>query len=236
MRTRDEIFTEVLTRNNRTTTDGFVSDTDLKNWYRDANKWAASRHKWPMTEGRLSTTFTTGLGENSDEWNFEGYKGDAIRLITIGGKRLTRLNYNDYQILKEEATGADDRVWAMYGNTVFINPLADVSGTLVVYGQYQPAIDLTDETSITVFSDWDEEANEAILEKMTSYLKRREHLPQEAELHDNRARDILDEKYKLILDEKFNETQTPERGGMWERVDVIGGTLQDDLYNRDQFL
>src|SRR3990167_4083415 len=62
MKTRDDIFTEVLVRNNRTTTDGFITDTNLKAWYRDAHVWASAYHKWPFSEGRVSTTFTTGGG------------------------------------------------------------------------------------------------------------------------------------------------------------------------------
>lgn len=235
MRTRNDIYTQVLVRNNRTTTDGFVSDTYLNDWYKDAVKWAAAYHKWPMTEGRVSTTFSNGVGSNSDEWYFEGYKADSFRLITVGGERLKPLNFHDYQILLEEKPKSDSRVWAVYGKTLFVNPNADVSGTMVAYGQYQPAVDPTDETGTTIFTDWDDEANEAIVEKMTSYLKRREHLIEESELHDSRAVAKLDEVYKRILEERYKEEQTPERGGMWERVDVLNGGLEDELYQRDQF-
>lgn len=235
MKTRDQIFTEVLVRNNRTTTDGFISDTYLKNWYRDANIWAAARHKWPFTEGRVETTYTTGSGPNSDEFYFEGYKADSFRIVTIGGKRLEKLKFEDYVILKEEAPDADDRVYTDFGRTMLINPKADVSGTLVAYGQYTPAIDTTDESGVTVFSNYDDEGNEAIIEKMTAYLKRREHLPDEAELHDQRASAKLEELWKNIKDEQYAYQTTPERGGMWKRLDVVEGGLSDDLFQRDQF-
>lgn len=235
MRTRDDIFTEVLVRNNRTTTDGFIDDDNLKDWYRDANIWAAGKFKWPMTLGRVETTFTTGSGPDGDEYYFEGYKADSFRIVTVGGKRLTKLNFEDYLIQREEASGDDARVFSQYGNMMRINPNADVSGTLVAYGQYQPAIDQTDETGITVFSDWNADANEAIVEKMLAYLKRREHLPEEAELHDQRALTKLAEIWKTVQDEKYAFKTTKEREGMWERVDIVEGGLHDEVFNRDQF-
>ena len=86
----------------------------------------------------------------------------------------------------------------------------------------------------TIFSGNNEEGNEAIVEKMTSYLKRREHLMNEAELHDQRAVMKLEEVWKRILDEQYAYQTTPERGGMFTRFDVLEGTVGDEL-NTDQF-
>ena len=220
MRTGIDVFTQVLVRNNRTTTDSFITDANLKTWFRDASVWAASYHKWPMTEGRIQTTFTTGTGPNSDEWNFEGYKADSFRIITVGGKRLRKLNFADYQIFREEETSGDDRVFSDFGRTVYINPNADISGTVVAYGQYQP---IPDEDAATIFTDYDDEGNEALVEKMTSYLKRKEHLAQEAELHDQRAIAKLDEIWKRVLDEQYAYQTHEDRGGMFKRFDVLAG-------------
>jgi len=229
MRTRDNIFNEVLVRNNRTTTDGFITDANLKTWFNDANIWGASYKKWPFTEGRVSTTYTT-----VEEWNFEGYKADSFRILQVGGKRLKKLNFEDYQIFREEEASSNDRVYSDFGKLVFINPNIDASGTLTGWGQYQPIVDVTDETGLTVFSDWDAEGNEAIYEKMSSFLKRREHLTQEAELHDQRANTKLDEIWKRILDEQFKYQTHPTSGGMFERFDVLDGRPTDEI-KRDQF-
>ena len=48
-----------------------------------------------MTEGQTTTFAAT------EEWQFEGYKADAIRCL-IGGSRLTKLNFEDYQTFREE--------------------------------------------------------------------------------------------------------------------------------------
>ena len=230
MKTRDQIFTEVLVRNNRTTTDSFITDTHLKSWFRDAHVWASSYKKWPMTEGRVSTTYTT-----TEEWSIEGYKADSFRMLQIGGSRLKKLNFEDYQTFREELPDADDRVYSDFGRTVFINPNVDLSGTLTAWGQYQPYIDVTDETGVTIFTDFDDEGNEAIVEKMSSYLKRREHLAEESELHDNRAKVKLEEVYKRILDEQFKYQTHESSGGMFERIDIIDGGLYGDTIDRDQF-
>lgn len=230
-----DIQTEVLVRNNRTTTDAFVTDAMLQDWTRQAHKWAASLHKWPFTEGRITTTFAAGTGAGGDEWSFEGYKADSFRLVQVGGKRLLKLNFEDYQILREVEPSADDRVYSDFGRLVFINPEADVSGSLTAYGQYEPVIDPTDLTAATVFSGYDEEGNEAIVEKMTSYLKEREHLPQEVQLHDQRATAKLEEIWKRVLDEQYAYQTHPDRQGMFKRFNVLRGTAEDELVKRDQF-
>lgn len=235
MQTRDEIFTQVLVRNNRTTTDAFITDANLKQWYRDANLWATAFHKWPFTEGRVQTTFATGGGPDSDEWYFEGYKADSFRIVMIGGKRLSKRNLEDYFILREERPEQTDRVYTDFGRYVKINPKADVSGTLVAIGQYQPYIDVTDETGTTLFSSYDEEGNEAIFEKMSGFLKRREHLTQESDLHDQRAVAKLEEIWKRIEDEQFNYKTDPQRGGMFERFNILSGRPTSDEFKRDQF-
>ena len=230
LRTTGDIMTEVLVRNNLTTTDGFITDSILQDWTRMAHKWSSSFHKWPFTEGRISTTFTA-----VEEWDFEGYKTDSFRIIQVGGKRLKKLDFANYQIFREEEPSSDERVFSDFGRTVFINPNIDLSGTLTAWGQYEPNLDPTDLTSLTVFSGYDEEGNEAIVEKMQSYLKRREHLPQEAELHDQRALAKLDEIWKRILDEQYAYQTHPDSGGMFKRFDVLEGAEREEITKRDQF-
>lgn len=230
MRTRDDLFTELLVRNNLTTTDTFITDTFLKNWFRDAHIWASSFHKWPMTEGRLSTTFT-----GSEEWAFEGYKSDSIRMIQIGGKRLTKLNFEDYQTFREEEITANDRVFTDFGRLVFINPNIGLTGTLTAWGQYQPMVDATNETGTTIFTDFDDEGNEGILEKMSSFLKRRLGNVEAAELHDQRAIAKLEEVWKRILEEQYKGQTHPDSGGMFKRINILAGDMSDEIIHRDRF-
>lgn len=224
-----DIITEVLVRNNRTTTDSFITDTMLQSWLKNSHIWAAAQHKWPCTEGRVSTTYA-GI----EEIIFEGYKMDSFRFMQIGGKRLQKVNFENYQQLREEQPSSTMRVYSDYGRTLFINPAMGISGTLVAYGQFQPALDTTDMTAETVFSSWDAEANEAIVEKISSFIKRREHKPDEAEAHDKRASDKLAEVAGRISQEQY-AYQIKTGDGLFKRIDIVQGSFRDDITSRDQF-
>lgn len=239
LRTRDDIFLEVLVRSNRATTDAFVTDAMLKNWFVQAHTWAAGAHKWPATEGRVQTTYTA-----VEEWNFEGYKADSFRIVTIGGKRLQKLNYDDYLLFKEAEPSATDRVYSDFGRTLFINSSVDASGTLVCYGQFTPQIDLTDETGLTVFSGFDEEGNEAIVERMLAYYYSRQSpsasarggkVVSESIVHQQEALTILERLWQRILDEQAMYQTARDRGGMFRRFSVLSGLQDDELWRRDQW-
>lgn len=225
-----DIQNEVLVRNNRTTTDSFITDGMLQDWTRQAHSWASSSHKWPFTEGRVSTTWA-----GTEELNFEGYKADSFRIMQIGGKRLKKLNFRDYQVFREEEPSSSERVFSDYGRLTFINPRVDLSGTLTAWGQYQPNLDPTDLTAETVFSSWDVEGNEALVEKMMAYQKTRERQLEEATLHENKAKAILDEVWARVLEEQYAYQTHADSGGMFERFDVIRGGISDELSKRDQF-
>lgn len=235
MNTRDQVINQVLVRNNRTTTDSFITDTNLSNWWRDAIIWATSYKEWPFTEARDASTTWSGTEQVQYSSFAPEFKTDSIRIMTIGDKRLQKLNFDDYLIFREEQPTGDDRVFTDFNRTIYINPYADVSGTLAVYGQEQVAVDLTDETGTTPFSTYDAEGNEAIYEKMSSFLKRREHLAQEAELHDQRASAKLEEIWKRVQNRQSLYQTHSDRGGMWKRIDVVNGRGVDDNFNEDQF-
>jgi hypothetical protein len=156
-------------------------------------------------------------------------------MILIGGKRVDKMNFEDYLIMREERPQANDRVFSDFGRVLRINPYADVSGTISAFGQYTPKIDATDLTVVTAFSPYDEEGNEAIVEKMTGYLKRREHLPDEAELHDQRTDQKLNQVWEKIQTEQYKYKTGPDSEGMFKFFDVVEGGYRDDLFKRDQF-
>jgi len=237
MRTKTDIITQVLVRNNRETTDAFISDTDLKNWYRDAHIWASGYHKWPFTEGKQSTTYSTSVTDdmgNAVIPLFEGWKSDSIRIMTIGGKRMQKMEFSSFLRFIERNSTSTDRIFSDFGRQIYVNVNADVSGTLTAYGQYTPYIDVTDESGVTIFSDYDEEGNEAMVEKITSYLKRREHLQDEAELHDKKAGEKLEEIWKKTQDEQYGY-QTRDQA-MFNDIDVLSGRGDTDYkFREDQF-
>jgi hypothetical protein len=237
LKTIGDIQTEFLVRNNLTTTDSFLTDQILKDWTNEAHIFCAGYKKWPFTEGRISTTFAS-LATNEDGYLAgsypEGWKSDSIRLMTIGGRRVDKKNFYKFQQFVEDNPSANDRIFTDYNRIYYVNPRIDLSGTIAVWGQYTPVIDLSLPAEVTVFSNYDEEGNEAMVEKITAYLKRRENEPQLAEAHDARASAKLDEVATKIKDEQA-QYQDTDNDGMFKRIDVVNGGFRDDIINRNQF-
>lgn len=231
LNTIGDLKDEFLVRTQGNTSVAFVTDTFINDWINQAHRFAASYHKWPFTEGRTSTTYSA-----TEEWNFEGYKADSFRLMQIGGKRLQKLNFEDYQIFRQEEPDSDERVYSDFGRLVFINPKVDASGTLTAWGQYLPAaLDVTDTGALTLFSGSEEEGNEAMIQLMISYAKTREKKTTDAEYHYKKAIEILEGIWKRHLDEQAMYQTHPDRGGIFKRFDVLKGNTADELFKRNQF-
>jgi hypothetical protein len=229
---RGNLATEVLVRSGKDTTSGWVTDTMLNDWLSQSHRFGAGYKKWPFTEGRTSTTFAT----TSETWDFEGYKADSFRIITVGDRRLQKLNFEDYLIFKEESPSADDRVYSDFGGLVYVNTGADVSGTMTAYGQYMPAnFDATDDTTETVFSEGNDEGNQAVIEEAISYVFRRDGKAQESIERHLLAKQLLDELWKRVLEEQYAYQTHPDRGGQYRRFDVLKGSVSDEILKRDQF-
>ena len=233
--TVSDIINEVLVRNNRTTTDTFITDQMLEDWTRMAHNYCATQYKWPFSEVRDYSTAWDG-SEQVDYSSFGvNFKADSIRILQIGGQRLEKRNFEDYLLMREERPDANNRVFSDFGRVLYINPRADVSGSIAAFGQYLPTIDPTDASATTVFSTFDAEGNEAIVEKMTSYLKRREHMPDEAELHDQRTDAVLQKLWKKVQDEQYKYQTGPDGDGVFKYFDVLEGGYRDEIFKRDQF-
>lgn len=230
--TFDDIRTDAIRKLGISTTAAFYSDSVINDWVKQATRWATSFKKWPFTEGRVSTTYTSSV----EEWSFEGYKADSIRMLLIGGKRFQKMNFEDYLIVQEEDPQNTEKLFSDYGRLVFVSTGHDASGTLVAYGQYTPTDwDTTDNTQKTVFSDGDEEGNEAIVEQVLYYAKTREQNENEANDHHARAESILNNVWARTQDEQYAYQTARQRGGMFKRINVVGGGMQGDLIRRDQF-
>jgi hypothetical protein len=234
--TKSEIRTEVLVRLGKDTTSAWTSSTILNNWIDQAHRWAAGYHKWPFTEARVSTTFASLVA--NEDGNLvglypEGWKSDSIRQLQVGGYRLKKLNWEDFQIFREDYSTNDDRVFSDFNRQYFVNPNIDVSGTTSVWGQYTPIV-LDDESSTenTIFAG-EEEGNQGIIEMSIAYALRRDGKEKEALDHQLVAKTTLDELYKRITDEQY-AYQSKNRG-MFDRIDVVNGDMYDDELNTDQF-
>jgi len=231
LKTNTDIINEVLARvhieTTTTTSDGLITDTLLKGWLGNAHRFACGYRKWPFTEGRISTTYA------QEEMGYpEGWRTDSIRFITVGGDRYQKLNFEDYQIFRTETPESQDKVFSDFARVYYVNPNV-ASGTIVAYGQYLPAIDPTDEAADTIFSGNEEEGNEALVEEMLSYVRKREKKTNEAKQHHLNAIEILERLWKNHADEQF--AYHSKNRGMFTRIDVVDGSYYGDELDTDQF-
>jgi hypothetical protein len=228
---RGDIKTEVLVRSGKDTTSAWTSEAFINDWINQNHRFAAGYKPWPFTVGRVSTTWA-----GAEEISFEGYKTNSIRFIQIGGKRLQKIIFEDYQKLKEEQPQDKSRVYSNYADTLFINTAADVSGTLTSYGQYVPAEiadgdanDLVD----TIFTPNGDEGNQAIIELTLGDIAKRDSDMQKALAHRQEALSILDALWKRVGDEGF-AYQTKDTD-MFSRFDILRGGNTENLFKRDQW-
>jgi len=229
--TQGDIINDVLVQSNVSTTAGFYTDSMLSTFASKAQTWAAARHKWPFTEGRVSTTFA-GTEENGYP---EGWKPDSIRILQVGGKLLKKVGYADFLRYKEDYPQGTEKIYSDHGGLYFINTASGVSGTTVLWGQFlPPKLDATDTSALTVFSGTAEEGNEAIVEEMISYCLKREKNLTESVAHHQNAVLILDGLWKRIQDEQY-QNHTIAGDGMFKRFSVVEGGFKEDIFKRDQF-
>lgn len=239
MRTLDDIRNEFLVRMNQSTTVAFYTDTIIANWISQAHRWAASRYKWSMTEGRVSTTFAS-LTTNEDGYTTleypEAFRTDSIRLLTIGGSRFDKKNFYKFQSFIEDQSSDTSKIYTDFNRRVFINPRAEgLSGTVVAWGQYNVGkIDITDNTATTIFSDVEDDGNEAILQEVIGLAMQREKKEQSYLFHHNNALTILKEIFERQKGEQAMYQDT-DNDGIYKRFDVVNGGLSDEIFNRDQF-
>lgn len=237
IRTQGDIIDEFVVRGQINTASGFYTDAIIRDWGTQAVRYASGLHKWPFTEGRQSTTFasliTSEDGYLRGEYP-EGWKPDSIRLLTIEGKRVDKKDFYQFRDFLEDNSSSTERIYSDFYRNYYINPQIDLSGTVTVWGQYTPVVDMTDTTATTPFSDHEEEGNDAIIEIMLSYAKTREKKSQDSLTHLQKAQQILEEIWKRILDEQY-QYQTTKNDGMFERFDVLEGGFSDEIFKRDQF-
>jgi hypothetical protein len=237
LNTKGDIINEFYVRTRGDSSISYYTEDMANDWFIQGLRWAAAYRKWPMTEGRISTTFAS-LSTDEDgilvgEYP-EGWKSDSIRILRIGGKRLDKKNYQQFLQFLEDNPDSEDRIYSDFGRRYYINPSIDLSGTVTAWGQYTPYVDVTDTTAKTPFSDSEEEGNMAIVEAMIGFAYASERKADLARTHFETAKGLLDGMWENIKDEQYGY-QTTDNDGMFKRIDVLGGALRDDLFKRDQF-
>jgi hypothetical protein len=237
------IKNEVIVRLGIATTAGYYTDAILDDWIDAAHRWAAGYKKWAFTEGRYSTT-AASLSTSEDGYTTleypEGFRSDSIRLLTVNGKRFDKKNFYKFQSFLEDNSNDTSNIFTDFVRKVYINPRSSITGTVTVWGQVVPAhFDYTDPTQTTVFSNYDENGNHAIVEEVLYYASERERRGESRDQkgqtgHSLKAITLLDSIVESLKDEQFAYQDT-DNDGMFQRVDVVNGDYYSDSFKRDQF-
>src|SRR3990167_5647277 len=186
--TQGDLITEVVVRLGTDTTVAFYTDSILERWIDQAHRWAVGYKRWPFSEAKVTTTYATSPEAKAYP---EGWRSDSIRLLQIGSttpSRLQKLNFEDYQIYREENSSGSDRVFTDFAGEYYVNPNVDLSGTTTMWGQYIPAA----LTGDTLFTSREDEGNEAIINEVISYAMAREKKTQESLAYHKQATEILE--------------------------------------------
>lgn len=227
--TREDLMSIILVRGGWSTTETLSNDNLIDSVQRAA-RWAYGLKKWPFTEGRSSTTYVS----STEEYAYpEGWKSDSIRLLQIGGKRHQKLNFYEYQNFKEDFPDSSDRVFSDFSGYYYVNPATDANGTITVWGQYTPTD--FDEGTSSLFASYDDEGDEAIIEKTMSFVYERVGELKNAQYRDENAQRRLNELWDRIGGEQFAYQEHKDSEGMWKRIDVVKGMRREDTLKRDQW-
>ena len=231
--TKGEIKTQVLIRGGWNTT-YTITETNLDLLVDRGHRFAAGYKKWPFTEGRVSTTYTS-LVTNEDGYLVgeypEGWKSDSIRLLKIGGKEVGKREFYKFTKFLEDNSSSSDRIFSDYTRRYYINPNIDVSGTVTAWGQYTPTV--LSESDNTVFAGEDE-GDEAIIQIVMGYIYSRLGDENNTEKQEQVSRRTLNELWVRIQAEQYGY-QIPPDDGMFKRIDVLKGGLTENEIKRDQF-
>jgi hypothetical protein len=121
------------------------------------------------------------------------------------------MEFNDFQIWKNENIGSDEKKWSIFYPYYFIYPIPTVAGSnnITIWGQnnVDKLVNLTDET---IFSHSLPECNEAIVLEASGMLKRKgETTDKSGEMVSNEAKQILIVSFNKIKQDmaKVEKTQ-----------------------------
>lgn len=248
LQTFGDIKNEVLVRLDQGTTVAYYTDSMLGDWINDAYKWAAGYHRWPAFDYVDSSTTTASPSLGTDGFTYPtNFKSESIRWMRDNNSNPSRRTYDkvrfqDYIQYQNDFPTGQDQIFSDFGRTFFVN-VNVASGTLYLYGSINaPFLDKSDPTGQTLFSGADEQANEAIVEKVLSYALVKQQTPvnfykgkyvSAAIVHASQGAEILDALWKNHQDEQF--AYQAKNREMFKRFSVERGALRDDLLKRDQF-
>lgn len=233
LQTFNDIKTEVTVRLSVSTTMAFYTDAILNSDIDIAHRWASAYKLWPFTvrhDGSIAQTSATETYAIPAD-----IVPNSIEFLQLGTFRHTKLNFEDYQIYREDFPSGQERIWSDFGGLLYINPMSDKTGTVDFWAHYIPAITTISDTVNTVFENAGSGSfgNEAIVNEVISYAMGREKKYNAVKEYHDKATEILDKAFATMALQR--ETYLTKNHDIFKRFDVLKGALREDLIKRDQF-
>lgn len=163
MRTRGDIKTKLTPMLFATTTSTYFSPTRIETAISDAHIDVADDKPWP--DVKRGFVFDTS-GEESFDYP-DNCQSESIFRISINGvSTYKKKDFEDFLTFKESNPSSTEKYFSEYGRQIFITPIPDdvAEGTHngIFWGLVQ-AVALTADGDLTIFSDWADSVNKAIL-------------------------------------------------------------------------
>lgn len=169
MRSRLDIQTKLTPMLFATTTSTYFTPTRILAAINDAYLWAGNEKPWPS----IKKGFVTSTKANEDYYDYpcDCQTESIFKIMVDSIATYEKKDFEDYLKWKEDNPSSTDKYWSEYGRQFFITPTPSTNGSsnLIVWGVIQVA-DLTVDGSTTIFADWSEVTNEAIVQKAYSDL------------------------------------------------------------------
>lgn len=209
------------------------TETELARWLTMARDEAVARHSWPLTEGYREIAAVA----NQEKYDYPTtLKSDSIRYLTVNGKKYEKLLFEEYLEHLEDYTSCAERIFTDRARTLYINYLAtDFANSIVVYGQVEVTGSISSASTTSVFTTAEPEGDEAIIKLAYAKALGSDKLkdPNKGLKESTEAFSILDGIWERIM-AKRHTYKTKDRA-LFQRVDVVGGRYEDELYKRNQF-
>jgi hypothetical protein len=184
MKTRKELkqhFDLMLNLNEKST----LMNDEMKNQLiSDAYIWVGNRHKWASREVCERYIIGTEAREGYYDYPAE-FPSKAIETLRINGKLYDQRDYHDLMRFMDEnpkwqPQGNDKPLFANYGSWFFIFPIIKVDGLPMHITGVAQVMPLVNDQAKTIWSEGEEDLNEAIVLKALHAYTRKQDYYQEA--------------------------------------------------------
>lgn len=183
MQTYLEMQTELISRLGVASNSTKFPTSRIQSLIKDAHLWATALY--PFRELTLETDVsTTGTSStvlpNATEFTYPAaYRSNSIWLIFIGTNEYLKRNFDDLLRYSLNNPNSIKRRFADFGRKYYVFTSPAVSQTMKVYGQQQ-ATQLSSSGDKTIFSDANDDGNEAIVLKAMAVAQNKPDKEQEA--------------------------------------------------------